>query len=195
MNLYHWVSAVSSWRRTLGTDGAVHVKLVDQAGTVSAGGYRAMPTVTRPANATPYTAGDVIGGVIEFTNIGPAGGTVVVTAADLMVYVAAVPSGMGSMRLRVYDATPPSALADNAAWDLPSGDRGNYLGFIDIGIPVDEGSTLAVQNEQVNKQFKLASGQTSLWAYLQVGTVGGTGGFTPAGNSEVYVPRLRALGA
>jgi hypothetical protein len=53
---------------------------------------------------------------------------------------------------------------------------------------VDLGSTLFVQADNVNKQFKLAAGQTSLFAYIQT-----IAGFTPAGNSEVYNPRLRAV--
>jgi hypothetical protein len=150
-------------------------------------GYRSQPTVTRPANQTPYTAGDVVGGVIEFTNIGPAGGHIWITSVDLMAYISAIPSGMTSMRLRVYDASPASAIADNSPWDLPSGDRANYLGYIDIGSLVDEGSTCAVQTD-VSKQFKLAANSSSLFAYLVT-----NGGYTPAANSEVYVPRLRAV--
>jgi hypothetical protein len=151
--------------------------------------FRSTPTVTRPANTTAYTAGDVVGGAIEFANIGPAGSHILVTTADLAIDVSAVPSGMASMRLHLYDVTPPSALADNAAWDLPSGDRSAYLGYIDIGTPADVGSTLFVQATQLGQQFKLATGSTSLFGYLQT-----IGAFTPAGNSEVYRPRLRAVG-
>lgn len=166
-----------------------------EALTVQGGAFRSIPTVTRPANQTPYTAGDVIGNgptgvpnaVIEFASIGPAGGHIVVTSVDLMAYIASIPSGMTSFRLHLYDASPASALADNAAWDLPSGDRANYLGYVDVGTLVDVGSTLFVQTTQVNQQFKLAAGQTSLWGYLVT-----NGGFTPAANSEVYMPRLRA---
>ena len=158
-------------------------------GTASGGGYRAAPTVTRPANATPYSAGDVVGGATEFTNMGAAGGHILVTGTDLMVHVAALPSGMGSFRLHLYDAAPPSAIADNAAWDLPAGDRDSYLGYVDMGTPVDVGGTLYVQQENLNRQFKLGAAQTSLWGYLVT-----AGAFTPAGNSEVYKPRLRAVG-
>lgn len=146
-------------------------------------------TITRPANTTAYTAGDVVGGVIRMVGIGMEGDHVLITAADLEIDVTAIPSGMTSFRAHIYDQPPASALADNAAWDLPSGDRGNYLGYVDLGVVSDLGSTVYTQADQVNKQFKLASGETSLYVYLQT-----IGGFTPAGNSEVYRLRLRAVG-
>jgi hypothetical protein len=157
--------------------------------SVKGNGYRSAPTVTRPANTTAYTAGDVVGGVITFTSAGPSGGDLLITTADLRIDVAAVPSGMTTFRLYLYDASPASAIADNAAWDLPSGDRANFLGYIDLGTPVDLGSTLYTQANQPGLQVRLASASTSLWAYLVT-----TSGFTPAANSEVYVPRLKGVG-
>lgn len=154
--------------------------------TVSSGGFKSKPTVTRPNDTTPYAAGDVVGGAITFASIGPAGGHVMLTSCDLMVALAAVPSGMTSFRLHLYDVTPPSALADNTAWDLPSGDRASYLGYVDMGLPVDLGSTLYVQTDSVNRQSKLAAASTSLFGYLVT-----TGAYTPTA-SEVYTPTLRA---
>jgi hypothetical protein len=149
-------------------------------------GYSAQVGVTRPANQTPYTALDVVGGVIEFPNMGPAGGQIKITSVDLRIDVAAVPAGMTTFRLHLYNVTPPSAIADNAAWDLPAGDRAAYLGYVDILTPVDVGSTLSIQTDALNRQVKLAG--TSLFAYLVT-----TGGFTPAANSEVYNPRLYSV--
>lgn len=168
-----------------GSSGDPHVPSVN----VDSNAYRSAPTVTRPANVTPYTAGDVVGGAITFTSVGPDGGHVIITTADLRIDVAAVPSGMAGFRLYLYDATPPSALADNAAWDLPSGDRANFLGYVDLGTPVDLGSTLFVQVANPGVQVKLASGTTSLYGYLVT-----AGGYTPAANSEVYAPRLKTVG-
>lgn len=159
---------------------------------VATSAYVSQPTITRPANTTAYTANDVVGGAVEFTSVGPSGGSVLFTSADLRINVASIPSGMTSFRLHLYNVTPPSALADNAAWDLPSGDRASYLGFVDLGTPVDLGSTLFVQvptGSLTLSSAKLASGSTSLFGYLVT-----IGGFTPAANSEVYVPRLRTLG-
>lgn len=160
--------------------------------SVKSAGYTSQPTVTRPANTTPYTAGDVVGGAIEFTTAGPSGGHVLITDADLTIGITAVPSGMTSFRLHLYDVTPPSALADNAPWTHPSGDRASYLGYIDIGTPallVAGAGQLFVQLGAVNKKVKLAAASTSLFGYLVT-----NGGFTPAANSEVYLPRLQTLG-
>ncbi len=151
------------------------------------GGFVSQPTVTRPANTTAYTAGDVVGGAITFANAGPSGGgSVIINSADLRIDVSSVPAGMTSFTLHLYSVTPPSALADNAPWDLPSGDRASYLGFIILGTPIDVGSTLFCQATGPGlRQVQLAS--SSVFGYLVT-----AGGFTPAANSEVYVPRLNA---
>lgn len=147
--------------------------------------YKSQPTITRPANTTAYTAGDVVGGVIEFAAL--RGADMILTAADLEIYVDAIPSGMTSFRLHLYDATPGSALADNAAWDLPSGDRAAYLGYVDLGSPSDAGSTLFCQVDQINKH--IAPGPSGVFGYLVT-----NGAFTPAANSEVYRVRLHGAG-
>lgn len=151
-------------------------------------GYRSAVTVTRPANTTAYAANDVVGGVITFAGIGPTAGHVILTSCDLRYDVSAIPSGMSGFRLYLYTATPPSALADNAAWDLPSGDRSAFIGFIDLGSLADLGSTLFAQVDSVNKQIKLASGETSLYGYLVT-----LAGYTPAANSETLQVTLRSV--
>ena len=149
-------------------------------------GYGSRTTVTRPANTTPYTANDVVGGAIDLGVMGPSGGEVMITSASLEIDVAAVPAGMTTFRLALYNVTPPSAVADNGAFDIPSGDRASFLGFIDIGTPVDEVSTLFVQAQNINKHVTLSG--TNLFAYLVT-----AGGYTPAGNSEVYVPTVKSV--
>lgn len=136
-------------------------------------------SLTRTNDTNAYNAGDVIGAAtgstaaLEFANIGPNGGEIMLTTAELEIDVTAIPSGMTSFRLYLYSVTPPSALGDNAAWDLPSGDRASFLGYVDLGTPVDLGSTLYVQTTQINKHVKLAS--ASLFAYLVT-----IGGYTPS---------------
>jgi hypothetical protein len=165
---------------------------VDASGNVvgssSTQGYTSRVSVTRPANTTAYTAGDVVGAAaaaIEFPLIGPSGGNIMITSAELEVDEAAVISGMTSFRLHLYSVTPPSALADNAVWDLPSGDRASYLGYIDLGTPVDVGSTLFVQTDAINKHLKLAG--TSLFGYLVT-----NGGYTPS-SASVRVITLHSV--
>jgi hypothetical protein len=138
--------------------------------------YGARVSVTRPANETPYTAGDVVGAAaaaLTFPIAPAAGGEVLITSAALEVDVTAVPAGMTAFVLHLYDVTPPSALADNAAWDLPAGDRASYLGSINLGSPVDVGSTLRVQQDGLNMQITALG--ANVYGYLQTIT-----GFTPA---------------
>jgi hypothetical protein len=151
--------------------------------------FDSRPTVTRPANVTPYTAGDVLGGVITFPDIGPRSGAVLITAADLGAAITAIPVGMTSFRLHLYSETPPSALADNAVWDLTAADLPVYLGYIDLGTLVDAGTRCFVQVDSTNiKRVNLAA-STSLFGYLVT-----VGAFTPAANSEIYYPHLGADG-
>lgn len=134
--------------------------------------YKSKTTITRPANTDAYIAGDVVGGAFLLKGW-PINLDLLVTNIKLDVHETAVPSGMTSFSLKLYDATPPSALADNAAWDLPAGDRANYIGSISLGSPADIGSTLTVEAEQINKQIR--SGSQGVYAYLVT-----TAGYTPS---------------
>jgi hypothetical protein len=154
--------------------------------------YKSQPTVTRPANQTPYQGGDVVGGVITFPDMASTiGRDIFITSADLRIDVSAVPSGMTSFTLHLYKKTPPSALADNAVWKGDAADKAHYLGKLDLGSPAlagTGGAWLFTQADGNNKQLRLASDETSLYGYLVT-----NGGFTPAANSEVYVPTLYAI--
>lgn len=151
--------------------------------------YKSQPTITRPANVTAYTAGDVVGGVVTFLDMASTiGRDVVIISADLRINITAIPTGMSSFRLYLYNGTPPSALADNAAWDLPAGDRAAFLGFVDVGSPADLGSTLFCQVDALNKQVRMGAAETALYGYLVT-----NGGFTPAANSEIYIPALHTV--
>lgn len=156
------------------------------------GAMQSVATITRPANTDAYAAGDVVGAAaaaIEFKKLAAPGSLIVITDADLRIDVTGVPAGMTSFRLHLYDATPPSALADNAAWDLPAGDRASYLGYIDLGTPVDVGSTLFVQPDpQPTKLVKMGA-TSSLFGYLVT-----AGGYTPS-SAAVKAIRLGAVGA
>lgn len=121
--------------------------------------------------AAAYAAGDIMEGAKAFENLADSdGGEFIITSADFIIAHSAIIAGETSYRLHLYSITPPSALADNAAWDLPSGDRESYLGFVDLGTPVDVGASLHVQSTQINKQITVPSGGR-LYAYLQ--TIGG----------------------
>lgn len=155
--------------------------------TVKTQAYTSPATITRPANQTPYTANDVLGGAITFASAGPsAGGDLLITSVELEADIAAIPAGMTTFSLYLYNVTPPSAVADNGAFDLAAGDRASFIGKIVIGAPVDEGSTLYYRADNVNAHIKTASG--SVFGYLVT-----SGGFTPAANSEVYKVTLHGV--
>lgn len=161
-------------------------------GSQSSQGASAAVSLTRTADTNAYAAGDVIGSAtgstaaLTFASMGPsAGGDVMITSASLEIDASAVISGETSYRLYLYNVTPPSALGDNVAWDLPSGDRASFLGYIDFGSPVDLGSTLYVQQDSINKQIKAAG--SSLFGYLVT-----NGAYTPT-SARVHVITLHSV--
>lgn len=128
----------------------------------SGNGKTAIATFT--CGTTAYAASDVSGGALTFANMLPAAGELIITSAALEIDATALISGETSYRLYLYNVTPPSALADSAAWDLTSGDRASFLGVLPLGTPVDLGSTLYVETNIINKQITLAG--ANLYAYL-----------------------------
>jgi hypothetical protein len=123
--------------------------------------------ITRPSNTTAYAANDIVGAAtaaLEFTNMGASGGCIEIVRAELSIEATAIISGEAMYQLALYNVTPPSAAADNAAWDLPSGDRASFLGLLPLGAPLDLGSTLYIDAMFGERQYKLSG--TSLFAYL-----------------------------
>jgi hypothetical protein len=179
-----------------GIPGQTQLVMVDSTNgaiMVNSGGTTAITvSVTRPNDSTPYGAGDVIGtatgstAALQFSLIGQAGKVIRLTGTRLRVDVTAIPSGMTSFRLHLYNVTPASALGDNTAWDLPSGDRSGYLGYVDLGSPLDMGSTLYVQQTGLDCDVLLLT--SSIFGYLVT-----NGGFTPSA-STVKSLTLYALG-
>lgn len=137
-------------------------------------------TITRTADTNAYTANDVIGAAtgstaaVEFVNIAKVPlGDIMITSVELEVDSSGIISGETSYILHLYNITPPSALGDNVAFDLPSGDRASYLGSVNLGTPIDLGSTLYIRTDAVNAHFEPLT--TSLWGYLVT-----VGGYTPS---------------
>lgn len=155
--------------------------------------YRTTATITRPSNTTAYTAGDVVGdtggsAIISLAAAGPTAGFVMIQSVSLVFSDSAVPSGMGAFRLHLYSANP-TAIADNAAFDLVSGERATYAGFIDLPTPVDFGSSLYTQTDYPGRLIKLAADSTTLFAELET-----RGAYTPVSASTVAI-RMNLLEA
>ena len=175
--------------------GALKVDISDTSASLTVDGkaYRSTATITRPSNATAYTAGDVVGdtggsAIISLTAAGPTAGFVIIQSVSLVFSDSAVPSGMGAFRLHLYSASP-TAIADNAAFDLLSGDRATYMGFIDLPTPADFGSSLYTQTDYAGRLIKLAAASTTLFAELET-----RGAYTPASASTVSI-RMNLLEA
>lgn len=161
--------------------------------TVDGKAYRSVTTITRPSNTTAYTAGDVVGdtggsAIITLSSIGPTAGYVIVQSAALIFSDSTVPAGMGAFRVHLYNASP-TAIADNAPFDLLSGDRSKYMGYIDLTTPQDFGSTVYTQVDYPGRLIKLAAASTTL--YVEIET---RGAYTPVSAStiELRVSTLEA---
>jgi hypothetical protein len=145
-------------------------------------------SATFTPTAAAYLAGDIMQGAQSFGSIGPAGGgAIIITNTRLRVDASAVISGETSYTIQLYTVTPPSALADNAAWNLPSGDRASYVGSIALGTVVDVGDTLYVEQTGLTKQITVPAGG-SLFGYLVT-----NGAFTATAAARVVT--LMALSA
>lgn len=151
--------------------------------------YVSSVLVTRPANVTTYTANDVYGGVFELTNVGSSGGFIFIESIDIIFNITAVPSGMGSFTMYLYGVTPPSAIADNLAFSVSSGDRSSLMNPRGITLSAtlaQGGGSVVTEIRNLNQLYKLTG--TSLFGYLVTG-----GAFTPAANSETFTIRVRSF--
>jgi hypothetical protein len=121
-------------------------------------------SVTFTPAATSHTAGDCVGAAGEFTSMGTSGARIMITSATL--YIDNTAALATSWRLHLYNVTPTSAIADDAAWDFADADVTQYLGYIDLpSTATDIGTNQWAQVDGLNKQIKLSG--TSVFAYLQ----------------------------
>lgn len=148
-------------------------------------------TITRTNDTNVYAANDVIGAATGSTAaqtfaVAAGAGEYTITCASLEIDASAIISGETTYQLQLYNVTPPSALGDNAAWDIPSGDRTAALGPpINLGTPADLGSTLMVEQCNLNKQITTLS--ANVFGYLVT-----TGTYTPTA-SRVYKVTLHSV--
>ena len=105
----------------------------------------------------------------------------IIQSISLVFSDSTVPSGMGAFRLHLYSASP-TAIADNAVFDLVSGERANYMGFIDLPTPVDFGSSLYTQTDYPGSLVNLGAASTTLFVELET-----RGAYTPVSASTVAI--------
>lgn len=133
--------------------------------------------------AASHVAGDVVGGAQEFKGLS-SGGNVQIVSASLLVNSATIETTAWTVHL--YERTPPSAIADDSPFDIPSGDQAVYLGSVAIAQLVDVGSSLYIQSDNINKGLRLSS--RSAFGYLVNGTT-----LTPA--AVAHIVTLYTAGA
>lgn len=142
---------------------------VQPVALMSGGARLVADKLTRPNNTTAYDAGDVLGSDpaanIEFINIAPVeGGHLVIDSVDLEINMTAIPSGMTTFTLHLYDAAP-TAIADNTAFSQAA-DSANYLGYIAITAPKVVGACLRSRVNNIGFKTKTNGGGKSLWGIL-----------------------------
>jgi hypothetical protein len=170
---------------------------VTQTAPTAAASSGATSTVSfaRTADTNVYAAGDVIGinaagspgsAIHTFTSVGPEASSVIITGADLAITLSSVTAGMTSYELHIYNESP-TAILDNAAFDLVTGDIAKHRWVIPLGTVVDYGSQLFTGVANLGMEVKLATGSTSLYGELvTVGT------FTPASGTTFQI-RIHTL--
>ncbi len=120
-------------------------------------GFVSQATFTPTAAA--YGAVDVMDTIKTFSNIGPAlGGEVKINSATLMVAHTAVIASEGAYVLHLFSAALATPIADNGVFDIVAAERSLYLGKIDFTVPIDLGSTLWVQINNINMQITVPAG-------------------------------------
>jgi hypothetical protein len=123
-----------------------------------------MSQATFTPAASSHAAGDVVGGAQEFKGFAQSTGSgVQVISASLLAETATLETT--AWRVYLFNVTPPSALADDAAFTLASGDRSSFLGYVDIAQLVDVGDTLYVQSDNLNKAI-MPGGARKVFGYL-----------------------------
>ena len=146
--------------------------------TVDGKSYRSAVAFNRPSNTTAYTAGDVVGSttgsaIHTLSTAGPSGGYVLIQSVSMATHDTSVPSGMASFRIHFYN-TSPTAIADNAPFDLLTADHNKYLGYVDLSTPQDFGSSIYTQTDYSGRLVKLATGSTNLFIEIET-----KGAYTP----------------
>lgn len=141
------------------TSGWVDVQIKGDS-TLTTVGLMASATFT-PA-ASSHVANDCNGAAGTFALGAVSASSVLIT--DVSLEIDGGTAEATAWRLHLYNVTPPSATADDGAWDLVSGDRTAYMGYVDIGTAVDMGSTQWIKTSGINMMVRLAG--TSIFGYL-----------------------------
>lgn len=160
-----------------------------EIGVIRGRAYTPSITFTRPNDTTPYVANDVIGSAVSanlaLPNVGAAGSLIQILSASVLIRRTAVPTGMTTLRLHLWDASP-AAIADNAPFAAADGDATKYAGTIEFpAVAVVGGGFVWSAVDYVGRPIRMVS--TSLFANLVT-----IAGVTPSALTE-YRIRLHCV--
>jgi len=131
-------------------------------------GKQASDTITLAHDVAAHHALDVVstaaGEILEFASLGAANDLICILGARLKYNGSAVPSASTGYRLHLYNASP-TAIADDAAFNVPSTDLVKYIGYIPLSVLVDNGDTCISWDNNINFTAKLTG--TGLYGILQ----------------------------
>jgi len=146
-------------------------------------GKQASDTITLAHDVGIHSALDVLstaaGEVLEFASLGEAGDLIAILGLRYKYAANAIPTACAGYRLHLYNASP-TAIADNATYNLPSGDLAKYIGSIFIPIPTDLGDECHAQVDNINLTAKLVG--TGLFGILSC-----VGAETPAIDTVITI--------
>lgn len=142
-------------------------------------------TVTRPSDNAPYTEGDVVGGLFQFADVLPNIQNFIVTGLTLRIGTSVIPVGIGGFKLHLFHIEPAS-FGDNIKFILSSLECYKYIGYIQIASPSDLGENQWSQNDNVNFNGQLSSG--NIYGYLVTDNA-----YTPTSDTN-YVITLYTVG-
>lgn len=112
------------------------------------------------------TASKIGSAILTIPGFGTPGGMTIIRQAMFFNDAASLQTNLTGFRLHLYDKSPDSDLVDNYAWTLTAADAPAYLGYVDIGTPVDLGPSLMVQTAELAKYVMTQTG--TLYGYLAI---------------------------
>ncbi len=127
--------------------------------------FTATTTLTRPDNATQYTAGDVVVGLLTFASVGRANGAGAYVL-NARVAESVAPAATGSFKLWLFNAAPTVA-ADNAVFAPTDAQMLTCLGMIQLdGAHKLSVNTLYIPSSFTPLYVKCAAGVTTIYGVL-----------------------------
>lgn len=144
------------------------------------------PTVTNGA----YSAGDIMGGLLTFTNVGDTAGVIILQDIFVVLKADVAPA----LTLVLFDADPGSTTkTDNSPYSINDADAFKIKAAIKFsdygGTSVDHGDSRTFHVGQLAIPIKLATGSSSLFGLLVDGT-----GVTLTSASDLQIS-IRGVGA